>query len=155
MENFPLPKKLRVAIIREEEEGAEEIITAFRRLKEEEQFSEWQFDTYNNASEFLHTPGCLTYDLVITDIVMGEGGGLYLARKLRYHKFSGGILALTGFYQKTETGITMKADGIDGAIYTGHLKYEQDITSFFAQKLRNYLYYRYLSEKELFSNPAD
>lgn len=137
-----LPKRARVAIIREEEDGTAEIISAFHRVREEEQFSQWQFDAYRDMSEFLSTPGCLTYDLVITDIMMGGGGGLYLARQLRYYKFNGGIVALTGFPQKEETGIAMKAEGIDGALYTGHIKYEKNLSSFFAEKLRNYFYYK-------------
>lgn len=144
---FQLPDKIRVAIIREEEEGTEAIISAFRHLQEEEEFSQWQFDTYSSSDEFLRTPGCLTYDLVITDIVMGYGGGGYLARKLRYHKFDGGILALSGFYQKNEWGIAMTAEGIDGSMYTGGLKYEKTPTDFFARKLHNYFYYRQLAEE--------
>ena len=144
-----LPDKVRVAVIREEEEETETIVSAFEHLREKEEFSQWQFDIYNSSEQFLRTSGCLTYDLVITDIMMGYGGGLYLARKLRFHKFDGGILALTGFYQKEQWGIAMKAEGIDGSIYTGSFKYEPNVSDFLAQKLRNYFYYRQLPKEDV------
>ena len=36
----------------------------------------------------------------------------------------------------------MQAEGLEGAIYTGSFKYEPNLSDFFAQKLRNYFYYK-------------
>lgn len=137
---LPLPEKLNVAIIRNVEE--EEIISAFYYMKENEQLHGWKFDVYENPEVFLRAPGCLRYDLVITDIKIEGGGGEYLARKLRHHEFKGGVVALTAFREANPIGIELKANGIHNMISLPSYGFEEDGPTLLAQKLRNYFYYK-------------
>ena len=137
--SLSLPRTLRVAIITDY--GIRE---DFERMAKNENLSHWEFDGYANPEEFLNAPNHLAYDLVLTDVLISHGGGMYLARQLRHEGFEGGIIAATSFPEKAEIGIRLKASGMDGMIMLSDVDpyfiLERPFT--FAQKLRNYFYYK-------------
>lgn len=133
-----LPQQVRVAIITDYG-----VLEDFQRMQANEHLPLWQFDVYHNPEEFLQTPGHQNYDLVLTDVVIDHGGGLYLARQLRLEKYPRGIVALTAFGEESTVGMELYAAGMDGMIMLSdidpYLILERP--SMFAQKLRAFFYY--------------
>ena len=113
-------------------------------MAELENLGGWQLDTFNTPEDFLADPNHLQYDLVLTDILISGGGGIYLTRQLRDQKFEGGILAVTAYPEEREIGVKLQVAGMDGMIAL------TDIDPYFllhrpetlAQKIRNYFYYK-------------
>ncbi len=133
-----LPQQVRVGIITDYG-----VLEDFQRMQANEHLPLWQFDVYHNPEEFLQTPGHQNYDLVLTDVVIDHGGGLYLARQLRLEKYTRGIVALTAFGEESAVGMELYAAGMDGMIMLSdidpYLILERP--SMFAQKLRTFFYY--------------
>ena len=133
-----LPQQVRVAIITDYG-----VLADFQRMQANEHLPSWQFDVYHNPEEFLQTPGHQNYDLVLTDVVIDHGGGLYLARQLRLEQYNRGIVALTAFSEEGKIGRELYDAGMDGMIMLSdidpYLILERP--AMFAQKLRAYFHY--------------
>lgn len=136
---LPLPKTLRMAIVADY--GIGKYVEDMADL---EDLDGWRIDTYKTPEDFLNDPNHLQYDLVLTDILISGGGGIYLTRQLRDQKFGGGILAITAYPEEKEIGVKLQVAGMDGMIAL------TDIDPYFllhrpeilAQKMRNYFYYK-------------
>lgn len=136
---LPLPKTLKVAIVADY--GIGKYVEDMANL---ENLDGWRLDTFKTPEDFLADPNHLQYDLVLTDILISGGGGIYLTRQLRDQKFAGGILAVTAYPEEREIGVKLQVAGMDGMIAL------TDIDPYFllhrpeilAQKMRNYFYYK-------------
>lgn len=136
---LPLPEKLRVAIIADY--GIRNYMGDMVKL---EDLSGWTLDAFKTPEEFLNNPNHLQYDLVLTDILISGGGGIYLTRQLRDQKFEGGILATTAYPEEKEIGIKLQIAGMNGMITLTDFDpyFLMQRPALLAQKLRNYFYYK-------------
>ena len=133
------PKKLKVAVVADLS-----VLKDIETMAKEEGLQDWSLDRYKTPEEFLSTPQRLSYDLVLTDILIPGGGGIFLTRQLREQRFKGGIVAVTAYPEEEEIGVKLKADGMDGLItlsaFDDYFWLERPKT--IAEKLRYYFYYR-------------
>ena len=136
---LPLPQILRVAVVAEYGTGKD-----VEAMADMERLSGWTIDTYKTPEAFLNSPNYLQYDLVLTDILISGGGGIYLTRQLRERGFKGSILALTAYPEEKEIGVKLQVAGMDGMIAVTDIDpyFILHRPEFLAQKLRNYFYYK-------------
>ncbi len=126
-----LPEKQRVAVLQD----SEEVINGLQQMKARAQLDEWQIDVYEDPEQFLNTVNYEQYDLILTDVLIKNGGGRYLARQLRNQGYEGTILTLSGF-DEVHGGKLFFDDGIDGMI---SLKsHQNEYADHFWASLNNY-----------------
>lgn len=114
------------------------------KFQKKEKLSGWTLEHYDNPEAFLNTPGHLSYDLVLSDVLIKNGGGKYLARMLRQQNFEGSIVAMSGYSEDEKTGMRLMAAGMDGMIYSGAVLYHQVLRQLF----KNFFYYKSQRSKD-------
>lgn len=106
-----LPRNWRVAVLQDDKD----VIRGINMMQKKAGLRDWQIDFYDDPESFFNNPKALQYDMVLTDVLIKNGGGRYLARQLRNSGYEGSILTLSGF----EPGLGGKHffnDGFDGMI---------------------------------------
>lgn len=126
-----LPEQQRVAVLQD----SEEVLNGLQIMKEQAGLAGWQFDVYEDPEEFLNRVPWQQYDLILTDVLIKNGGGRYLARQLRSQGYNGTILTLSGF-DELHDGKQFFDDGIDGMITVG--VHPMDYPGHFWASLNNY-----------------
>jgi CheY-like chemotaxis protein len=110
-----LPQRMRVAVLQDDKD----MINALRLMRQKVGLEEWKLDFYDDPEAFLNSPKALQYDMVLTDVLIKNGGGRYLARQLRSRGYEGSIITISGFEASTHSGESFFADGVDGMIALG------------------------------------
>lgn len=107
---------------------------------------QWKTDIFNDPLEFLSSGGYLSYDLIITDILIPNGGGLFLGSILRARGYEKPLLALTAFDEIKGFGHGLWLRGFDGMISTSNSNvYTPQYLDLILHKLNNYFYYRHIN----------
>lgn len=110
-----LPQRLRVAVLQDDRD----VINALKEMKKKAGLRGWKLDLQEADTELFLQKGTYgQYDMILTDVLMKNGGGRYLARQLRSRGYEGIILTLSGF-EETHEGKLFFNDGIDGMIDLG------------------------------------
>ncbi len=110
-----LPQRMRVAVLQDDKA----IINGLHMMRQRAGLKDWTMDFYEDPEAFLRSPKALQYDMVLTDVLIKNGGGRYLARQLRSRGYEGSIITLSGFEASAHSGKSFFADGIDGMIALG------------------------------------
>ena len=126
-----LPHNLRVAVLQDDQD----VIRGINRMQKKAGLGDWQIDFYDDPEEFLNQASYAHYDMILTDILIKNGGGRYLARQLRNRGYDGSILALSGFEPEYYSGKCFFNDGIDGMI---SISWTNDIAGSVWNRLMNY-----------------
>ncbi len=127
---LPLPKQLKVAAV------MDSVACRFwlRWMKGHvAELEDWQVDFYADPENFLGTPSHLKYDLVLTDILINNGGGVYLTLQLRRQKFGGTVLATTNYDPKNTNMRAWFRAGLDGMISLDGLRAEEEVAAVYAE----------------------
>lgn len=126
-----LPQKLHVALLQDDEL----VINGLKAMKQRGRLDEWEIDYFKPDSDAFLNGDYQTYDLILTDIVMPNGGGRYLARNLRTNGYEGSLIAISNypFYDKY-----FFDDGFDGGISIGDGK--SDLADWIWGRLKNYYF---------------
>lgn len=123
-----LPRGLRVAILQDDKD----VINAIHKMQKRAGLKDWEIDFYDDPEKFLNQGAYKEYDLILTDVLIQNGGGRYLARQLRHRGYEGSILTLSGF----EPGLQdFFNDGFDGMIV---VSCTNDIAGRIWTRLNNY-----------------
>ncbi len=109
-----LPERLRVAVLQDDKD----VIASMKSLKKRAGLRKWTLDFYDDPEVFLNQGAYAQYNMILTDVLIQNGGGRYLARQLRSRGYEGSILTLSGF-EVTHGGEEFFKDGIDGMISLG------------------------------------
>ena len=107
-----LPQRMRVAVLQDDKA----IINGLHVMRQRVGLKDWTMDFYEDPEAFLGSPKALQYDMVLTDVLIKNGGGRYLARQLRSRGYEGSIITISGFEASAHSGKSFFADGIDGMI---------------------------------------
>lgn len=107
-----MPQNLRVAIIQNEHYIRPNLETINKKAG-----LNWTFEEFEDPEYFLTHASYEKYDLILTDLMLPNGGGRYLSRQLRGNNYEGSILAVS-FY--SDAGYDVFGDGIDGFITLAH-----------------------------------
>ena len=110
-----LPQRMRVAVLQDDKA----IINGLHVMRQRVGLKDWTMDFYEDPEAFLGSPKALQYDMVLTDVLIKNGGGRYLARQLRSRGYEGSIITISGFEASAHSGKSFFADGIDGMIALG------------------------------------
>lgn len=126
-----LPQKLHVALLQDDAS----VIHALKEMKQRGRLDGWEIDYLKPDPEIFLNSDYKTYDLILTDIVMTNGGGRYLARNLRANGYEGALVAVSkySYYPKY-----FFDDGFDGgiSISDGNL----DLANWIWSRLKNYYF---------------
>ena len=125
-----LPKRLQVAVLQDDEQ----VIGSLKKMKKRAGLRNWKMDFYDDPEAFLNQVTYEQYDMILTDVLMKNGGGRYLARQLRNRGYQGTILTLSGF-ESIHGGEEFFYDGIDGMIGLG---WTPDLPERIWARLNNY-----------------
>ena len=110
---LPLPKQLKVAVVMD---SMTNIFWLRWMNSHVAELKDWQMDFYKDPEDLLKAPGRLNYDLVLTDMLISNGGGAYLSSQLRRQKFEGTILTATNYQPINESMRKWYRAGLDGMI---------------------------------------
>lgn len=126
-----LPKKLHVALLQDDHK----VINGLQAMKQRGHLEGWEIDYLKPDPEAFLNSDYKTYDLILTDIVMTNGGGRYLARNLRANGYEGTLLAVSkySFYEKY-----FFDDGFDGGITISDGR--ADMADWIWGRLKNYYF---------------
>lgn len=102
-----LPRKMRVALLQDDEV----VIGGLKKMIKRARLKDWTLDIFDDPEELLKR-NASNYDLILTDILVKNGGGRYLSRQLRNRGYEGSILMISGFSGDRK----FFNDGIDGMI---------------------------------------
>lgn len=125
-----LPDRLRVAVLQDDKQ----VINALKDVKKRAGLKGWTLDIYDDPEVFLNEVAPEQYDMILTDVLIRNGGGRYLARQLRNRGYEGSILTLSGF-EEAHGGEDFFNDGIDGMIGLG---WTPDLTERIWARLNTY-----------------
>ena len=125
-----LPERLRVAVLQDDSQ----VIGSLQMMKKRAGLKGWTLDIYADPEEFLNEVAPEQYDMILTDVLIRNGGGRYLARQLRNRGYEGSILTLSGF-ESFHGGEEFFNDGIDGMIGLG---WTPDLTERIWARLNTY-----------------
>ena len=125
-----LPARLRVAVLQDDRD----VIASLKKMKASAGLKGWTFDIYDDPETFLNQVSYNKYDMILTDVLIQNGGGRYLARQLRSRGYEGSILTLSGF-EVAHGGEDFFNDGIDGMIGLG---WSPNLTERIWSRLNNY-----------------
>lgn len=134
-----LPQKLRVAVMLENEEYMKPVI---KKLQEMEKFKEWDIVvTFPYAGDFVLYSDFNSYDLILTGIVTKDGGGRYLARRLRSKDYEGSILGMSFRFDATEDFFN---DGMDGFLQLKDMPLNdvEGAANWMGSRIENYYAYK-------------
>ncbi len=106
-----LPKRLRVAVLQDDKR----VISDIEKMHKRENLTQWEIDYYKDPEYFLSQVPYGQYDLILTDVLMKNGGGRYLTRQLRARGYEGSIITISGF-DAEQGGQAFFTDGVDGMI---------------------------------------
>jgi len=126
-----LPHGLRVAILQDDKD----VIRSIHEMQKKAGLHDWEIDFYDDPEKFLNQVIYDKYDMILTDVLIQNGGGRYLARQLRSRGYEGSILTLSGFEASVHSGEAFFADGIDGMIA---FNWTNDIAGRIWTRLNNY-----------------
>lgn len=125
-----IPTHLRVAILQDDPK----VINGLKMMRKRAGLKGWTLDFYDDPEAFLNQVSYEKYDMILTDVLIRNGGGRYLARQLRNRGYEGSILTLSGF-EVTHGGEEFFNDGIDGMISIG---WTSDLSDLIWRRLNNY-----------------
>ena len=125
-----LPERLRVAVLQDDRE----VIRSLNDMRKRAGLKGWTLDVYDDPEAFLNNVAYKDYDMILTDVLIRNGGGRYLARQLRNKGYEGSILTLSGF-EEMHGGEEFFNDGIDGMIGLG---WTPDLTERIWARLNTY-----------------
>lgn len=125
-----VPARLRVAILQDDPK----VINGLKMMRKRAGLKNWTLDFYDDPEAFLNQVSYEKYDMILTDVLIRNGGGRYLARQLRNRGYEGSILTLSGF-EVTHGGEEFFNDGIDGMISIG---WASDLSDLIWRRLNNY-----------------
>jgi len=112
-----------------------------------QQTRNWQVDVFKNPEEFLESAGCRSYDLILTDLLIPNGGGMLLGTKLRSGGYKNALIAVTAFDEIKSLGVSLWDMGFDGMIATSNVNvYTPQYLDLILHKLNNYFYYRHVNK---------
>ena len=107
-----LPENLRVALLQDDALA----INDLKKMKQQHKLDGWEIDYLKPDPEAFLNSDYNKYDLILTDIVMPNGGGRYLVRNLRANGYEGSVIAVSNMpWYKEE----FFEDGFDGGICIG------------------------------------
>ena len=130
-----LPQKLRVALLQDDQT----VISGLQKMQEQGKLTGWQIDYLEPDPEAFLKKDYNTYDLILSDIVMPNGGGRYLARQLRAGGYKGSLLVVSKFDKFF--GESFFKDGFDGMLQIADATgsdFQSDYASWLWSRLKNY-----------------
>ncbi len=136
------PSSFKIAILND----SEDVLSKMESLHETVLFPEATLHTYKNAEDLLSSiHSGIRYDLILTDLIVPGGGGLYLTAILREENFSGAIIALSAYKEDRTFGRNLFDRGFDGMI-EAHIGFEKGEKWPFKLmgQIQNYYYYKNL-----------
>lgn len=143
-----LPPNLHVAVLNDSQSALNSISQWQKNAVWGKNLHVRVFENRENFLAFLHKGGQV--DMLITDLVMPNGGGFYLAAELRQQGYKMPILALSAFGESEKRGQKLFSLGFDGMISTrimdgslfgtsGYLTFVNAIRNYYAwKKLRGW-----------------
>ena len=136
--DFKLPKKLKVAILNDQER----LLQNFSQIKQLPGGEDWEIDTFLSPTEFLNHPNFYSYDLILMDLNLRPGGGVYLALRLREKGYKNAILAVTAYEEQSAFGGNLYNMGFDGAFASGVTwkMYDPWARDILFEKIKNYYF---------------
>ena len=139
-ELFPLPGKMKVAVLNDDEE----ILKGLLRMKETVDGAQWTIDGFLSPEDFLGQPDVRSYDMVLTDLNLRPGGGVYVALRLRQMGYQNPILAISAYDEEPFLAKQLYNNEIDGMYAAGTMAALRvpQIHEVVMDKMRNYFYYK-------------
>lgn len=136
--DFKLPKKLKVAILNDQER----LLQNFSQIKQLPGGEDWEIDTFLSPTDFLNHPNFYSYDLILMDLNLRPGGGVYLALRLREKGYKNAILAVTAYEEQSAFGGNLYNMGFDGAFASGVTwkMYDPWARDILFEKIKNYYF---------------
>ena len=115
----------------------------FYQMKVLPETRQWQIDIFKDPEEFLASPASTSYDVVITDLLVPNGGGVFLGTTLRNRGYNKALIALTAYSPIERLARSLWEKEFDGMISTDNTTpYSPQYLDLILHKLRNYFYYR-------------
>lgn len=134
------PQQFRLAVLTD----SKQVNNAFRYWANNHPlFQNWTVDVWADPDDFINNPFSTSYDMLLTDVMIPNGGGTFVMRKLREGGFEKPIIALTEFDEADIWAKRLFHKGYDGMIS----REDVDVNSpsfedLIFHKLNNYFYYR-------------
>lgn len=109
-----LPAGLRVAVLNDQPD----VLARMTRSHEKGVFiKNGSLACFSRADKLLESIGAgAEYDVILTDLIVPDGGGYYLTHRLRVENFSGAIIALSAYERDDVLGNKLFSNGFDGML---------------------------------------
>ena len=116
----------------------------FYQMKVLPETRQWTIDIFKDPEEFLSSPASTSYDVVVTDLLVPNGGGVFLGATLRNRGYDKALIALTAYSPIKMLARSLWSKEFDGMISTADTNpYSPQYLDLILHKLRNYFYYRH------------
>ena len=133
LKELPLPKQKKVAVVTDPVNPEDKFWIKWMASHVPE-FEGWDFTFFENPEMLLTSPSRFGFDMVLTDLIIGNGGGLYLGKQLRKQGFRGAIVAATRDVQTEENFTACYESGFDGMISLLGIEEEEQIAAARAER---------------------
>ena len=136
------PRDFKIAVLNDEYT----VLSKMKSLHKTIFFPNSQLRTYEDAEDLLRDiHSGVRYDVILTDIIVPGGGGLYLTATLREENFPGAIIALSAYEEDLDFGKNLFDRGFDGMIEVNiGFEHGKDWPFNIMKQIRNYYYYKNL-----------
>lgn len=135
-----LPEKMKIAILNDDES----ILQSLLKMKQTQEGANWTVEGFMSPEEFLNRPDVRSYDLILTDLNLRPGGGVYLTLRLRQMGYQNTILAVSAYGRIPPFAKALYEHGIDGMYAAGTMASLRvpRIHVVVLDKIKNYFYYK-------------